>query len=217
MSANRGSQRQETFEKIRAAALDLFITAGFEGTTVDAIAAAAGVTKGAIYFHFQNKAELLLALLDEVERSFVDPMDQRVRRAGPGAQDKLVAFAHQQSELGVGRTKLAVLAIRSSTDFAGDDVRFGQKIRHIYRRLYDIIEDVIELGKAQGGIRTDISTRQLASFVIAAHDGTFLEWQRRGLELKPADIIHAYRTLIIEALLAPREAEIGETEMKKAQ
>jgi len=200
VSTNRISQRQETFEKIQAAALDLFITAGYEGTTVDEIAAAAGVTKGAIYFHFQNKAELLLALLDEVERSFVDPMDQRVRRAGPSAQDKLVAFANQQSELGVGRTKLAVLAIRTSTDFAGDDARFGAKIRHIYRRLYDIIEDVIELGKAQGGIRADINTRQLASFVIAAHDGTFLEWQRRGLELKPPEIIHAFRTLIIEAL-----------------
>lgn len=206
MSTTRASQRQETFEKILAAALDLFVTTGYEGTTVDEIAGAAGVTKGAIYFHFQNKAELLLALLDEVERSFVDPMDQRVRRAGPSAQEKLVAFAHQQSELGVGRTKLAVLAIRTSTDFAGDNARFGVKIRHIYRRLYDIIEDVIELGKAQGGIRTDISTRQLASFVIAAHDGTFLEWQRRGLELKPPEIIHAFRALIIEALLATPEA-----------
>ncbi|MDH3234679.1 MAG: TetR/AcrR family transcriptional regulator [Alphaproteobacteria bacterium] len=208
MNANRGSQRQETFDKIQAAALDLFITTGYEGTTVDEIAAAAGLTKGAIYFHFQNKAELLLALLDEVERSFVDPMDQRVRRAGPSAQDKLAAFAHQQSELDAGRTKLAVLGIRSSTEFAGDDVRFGQKIRHIYRRLYDIVEDVIELGKAQGVIRTDISTRQLASFVIAAHDGTFLEWQRRGLDLDPAEIIHAFRTLITEALSARPDAEM---------
>ena len=193
-------QRQETHEKILAAALDLFVSRGFEGTTVDAIAEAAGVTKGAIYFHFETKDDVLLALLDQVERNFVDPMDRRVRRAGPSGREKFVAFAHQQSELGIGRTKLAILAIKTSSDFAEADARFATRIRQIYRRFYDIVEDIIALGKAQGEFRADVSTRQLASFVIATHDGTFLEWQRRGLELKPPEIIHAFRTLVLDAL-----------------
>lgn len=200
VAESKASQRQETFEKILGAALDLFVSRGFEGTTVDEIAEGAGLTKGAIYFHFSTKDDVLLALLDQVERNFVDPMDRRVRRAGPSAREKYVAFAHQQSELGVGRTKLAILAIKTSSDFAEGDDRFGPKIRQIYRRLYDIVEDIIELGKAKGEFRSDISTRQMASFVIAAHDGTFLEWQRRGLELKPAEIIHAFRTMVLDAL-----------------
>jgi AcrR family transcriptional regulator len=195
-------QRQETYDKILAAALDLFVSRGFEGTTVDAIAEAAGVTKGAIYFHFATKDDVLLALLDQVESNFVDPMDRRVRRAGPSGREKFVAFAHQQSELGIGRTKLAILAIKTSSDAADGDERFGARIRQIYRRLYDIVEDIIELGKARGEFRTDVSTRQLASFVIATHDGTFLEWQRRGLELRPPEIIHAFRTLVLAALAA---------------
>lgn len=200
MAESKPSQRQGTFDKILAAALDLFVSRGFEGTTVDEIAEAAGLTKGAIYFHFATKDDVLLALLDQVEKNFVDPMDRRVRRAGPGARDKLVAFAHQQSELGVGRTKLAILAIKTSSDFAAGDERFGPRIRHIYRRLYDIVEDIVELGKAQREFRTDVSTRQIASFVIATHDGTFLEWQRRGLELKPPEIIYAFRSLVLDAL-----------------
>lgn len=203
MAETKASQRQETFDKILAAALDLFVSRGFEGTTVDEIAAAAGLTKGAIYFHFATKDDVLLALLDQVEKNFVDPMDRRVRRAGPSAREKFVAFAHQQSELGVGRTKLAILAIKTSSDFAAGDERFGPRIRHIYRRLYDIVEDIVELGKAQGDFRADISTRQMASFVIATHDGTFLEWQRRGLELKPPEIIYAFRSLVLEALCKP--------------
>lgn len=206
MAEGKASQREETFEKILGAALDLFVSRGFEGTRVDEIAEAAGLTKGAIYFHFSTKDDVLLTLLDQVEKNFVDPMDRRVRRAGPGAREKFVAFAHQQSELGVGRTKLAILAIKTSSDLAAGDARFGPKIRQIYRRLYDIVEDIIELGRAQGEFRTDIGTRQLASFVIAAHDGTFLEWQRRGLELKPPEIIHAFRSLVLAAL-APPEAQ----------
>ena len=42
----------------------------------------------------------------------------------------------------------------------------------------------------------------MASFVIATHDGTFLEWQRRGLELKPPEIIYAFRTFVLDALRA---------------
>ena len=60
-----------------------------------------------------------------------------------------------------------------------------------------------DLGKAQGEFRDDISTKQLASYIIAAHDGTFLEWQRRGLELNPPEIIHAFRTLSLDALSRP--------------
>lgn len=200
-------QRQETHDKILAAALDLFVSRGFEGTTVDAIAEAAGVTKGAIYFHFETKDDVLLALLDQVERNFIDPMDRRVRRAGPSGRDKFVAFAHQQSELGIGRTKLAILAIKISSDYAEGNARFAPRIRQIYRRLYDIVEDIIELGKAQGEFRTEVSTCQLASFVIATHDGTFLEWQRRGLELKPPEIIYAFRTLVLDALSKPHRTK----------
>lgn len=203
MAEPKATQRQETFDRILAAALDLFVSRGFEAATVDEVAEAAGLTKGAIYFHFRNKDDILLALLDQVERNFVDPMDRRVRRAGPRARDKFVAFAHQQSELGVGRTKLAILAIKTSSDFAAGDERFGPRIRHIYRRLYDIVEDIVELGKAQGEFRTDISTRQMASYVIATHDGTFLEWQRRGLELKPPEIILAFRSMVLGALAVP--------------
>lgn len=205
-STGKLPQRQETFDKILAAALDLFVSRGYEATTVDQIAEAAGMTKGAVYFHFANKGDVLDALLDQVERNFVDPMDQQVRKAGANAHDKMVAFAHQQSELGVGKTKLAILAIRTSTDFADESSRFRDKIRHIYRRLYAIVEDVIELGRAQGVFRTDLTTKQLASYVIAAHDGTFLEWHRRGLELSPPEIVQAFRDLTID-MLRVRPAE----------
>jgi hypothetical protein len=47
--------------------------------------------------------------------------------------------------------------------------------------------------------------------VIATHDGTFLEWQRRGLELKPPEIIHAFRTLVLDALKMPNFAKPAAT------
>lgn len=48
--------------EILAAALGLFGTKGFNETTMEEVAAAAGVAKGTIYLYFESKAHLLLAL-----------------------------------------------------------------------------------------------------------------------------------------------------------
>ena len=56
--------RSSKREAVLAAATQLFARQGYENTEVDAIAAAAGVAKGTIYFHFQTKEKLFLAVAD---------------------------------------------------------------------------------------------------------------------------------------------------------
>lgn len=53
----------DTRERLLRAAADVFAERGFDGTRVADIAAAAGVSNGALYAHFASKAELLLAAL----------------------------------------------------------------------------------------------------------------------------------------------------------
>lgn len=61
-------------ESTRAAILDaaevLFYQHGVSRTTLEKIAAAAQVTRGAIYWHFQNKADLFNAMLERVRLPF---------------------------------------------------------------------------------------------------------------------------------------------------
>ena len=51
-----------TRERILDAALDLFIEQGFDGTSLRQIAEKLGVTKAALYYHFESKEDILLAL-----------------------------------------------------------------------------------------------------------------------------------------------------------
>src|SRR5262245_44549150 len=48
------------------AAMDLFASYGYRGTSLSRIARAAGVTKGALYWHFSDKEEFFLAVVDKV-------------------------------------------------------------------------------------------------------------------------------------------------------
>src|SRR4051812_34259993 len=95
--STKREQREFSLERIQRSALKLFVSKGYRATTVDDIAAASGLTKGAIYFYYPSKAAILFPLLDEVERLLVDQMVERVAKAGAGAQEKLVALMHGQS------------------------------------------------------------------------------------------------------------------------
>ncbi|ASY71151.1 TetR family transcriptional regulator [Sinorhizobium fredii] len=57
---------EETRRKILSAAERVFYKKGVSGTTLDEIASEAGVTRGAIYWHFANKTDLFLALYEAV-------------------------------------------------------------------------------------------------------------------------------------------------------
>src|SRR5437667_82248 len=55
----RAERPEPSREQLMAAAIDCFARLGYQGTTIDRIARDAGVTKGAVYYHFRDKEELL--------------------------------------------------------------------------------------------------------------------------------------------------------------
>src|SRR5262249_52172069 len=52
-------ERAEPSRHLLAAAIDCFARFGYQGTSIHRIARHAGVTKGALYYHFRDKEELL--------------------------------------------------------------------------------------------------------------------------------------------------------------
>jgi len=55
----RAERPEPSRKQLMAAAIDCFARLGYQGTTIDRIARDAGVTKGAVYYHFRDKEELL--------------------------------------------------------------------------------------------------------------------------------------------------------------
>ncbi len=70
--SHRVSQGEETKAALLAAARALFGENGYAATSLDDVVARAGVTKGALYHHFGGKAELFLAVYEQVKREVSD-------------------------------------------------------------------------------------------------------------------------------------------------
>ena len=68
----RLAQGEETRTALLTAARELFGADGYAATSLDGIAARAGVTKGALYHHFRGKADLFQAVYEQVQREVSD-------------------------------------------------------------------------------------------------------------------------------------------------
>jgi AcrR family transcriptional regulator len=72
VKSKRVIQGQETRESLLVAARELFGSQGYAATSTEEIVAAAGVTKGALYHHFNDKEQLFRAVFERVQREISD-------------------------------------------------------------------------------------------------------------------------------------------------
>jgi AcrR family transcriptional regulator len=70
----RERKRRETSERIIEKGLKLFVKNGFEATTLDAIAEAAGISRRTFFYYFRSKEGILLAAHDSGFREALRPM-----------------------------------------------------------------------------------------------------------------------------------------------
>ena len=82
-AAHLGPERRRPL--VLDAAHDLFLRNGFEGTSMDAIAAAAGVSKPVVYDCFASKDELFTAMLDREEERVLRETEAALRTHGGSA------------------------------------------------------------------------------------------------------------------------------------
>lgn len=136
--------------QILDAAKRLFIEKGYYGLAMRQIAEALGVSKAALYYHFKDKEELLLAILDsyldDIERGLVQIEAQHV-----GARARISALV--EMILAQPSEQRAVIRL-SSQEMAQLSAPARQAFERAYHRkfLYRI-QAMLEDGMARGELR----------------------------------------------------------------
>ncbi|WP_447981919.1 TetR/AcrR family transcriptional regulator [Achromobacter kerstersii] len=151
-------------EAIVRAAVEEFRTAGFEATSMDRIAAAAGVSKRTVYNHFPSKEELFSHILEELWASSIASVDLPYR-AGVALDEQLRQLLMQ---------KLALLADPNFIDLARVAMA---EIIHSPERAQGI---VCRMGEKEGGVTAWIRAA-IADGKLANVDPDFAGHQLQGL------------------------------------
>jgi len=99
--------RDDTKEKLFEAAAEVFEQQGIGAASIEAIAAAAGMTRGAFYSNFESKDDLIIAMLeDHVERSLKHHRDLLARHREPEAFIAALRSAERGRHDPLGRAPL---------------------------------------------------------------------------------------------------------------
>ena len=145
---------------------------GYAGASLDRILADSGVTKGALYHHFKNKADLLHAVLDDAIRPMVmerwlgplEESDDPIRALADATRAMMGNATHEEMCCGCPLNNL-------TQELAGEDEGFRQHLDRIATDWRAGIQAAFERGQEAGTVREDADPAAIASMVFAVYQG----------------------------------------------
>ncbi|HMK99340.1 MAG TPA: TetR/AcrR family transcriptional regulator [Acidimicrobiales bacterium] len=169
--------------------LRLFAAHGFEATTMDDIAEAAGVTKPLLYQHFASKRALYVELCDGVARSLLEAIGKAVV-AAEGPRQRVEGGFAAYFQLVVSQADAFALLIGSDVP---DDPELSRAVRHVEDMLAEAVDVLID-----ADLERD-HRRLLAYAVVGMAEGASRYFlgvgERSGRPLEQADADAAARRL----------------------
>ncbi|MBE3563112.1 MAG: TetR/AcrR family transcriptional regulator [Hydrogenibacillus schlegelii] len=205
--ARRSGEKGEKYEAILNAAIKVFAEAGYHGAQVSRIAREAGVADGTIYLYFSGKADLLVSVF----RSYLSRHVERLRAVLAEESDVPAKLRRLVWEHFRPLSEHYELAVVTQVELRQADPALRGRINEILRSYLDVIDGLIEEGKAAGIFRRDIETHLMRKMIFGTLDETVTSWvmaRRRRDLMRLADPVFR---LLYTGLKAP-EAEPGGVE-----
>jgi AcrR family transcriptional regulator len=131
---------------ILAAARDAFYEAGYHGTSVRDIARRVGVTVPALYYHYENKEALLLAILDDSLDHLTRMCQAAVAEAGPRADDRFLNIIECITLYEANARRTTSVDLETRLLSPGQRSTYAKKRKAIENLLLVAVEDGVEAG-----------------------------------------------------------------------
>lgn len=178
MARRTKEEAAATRDSILDAAEMLFVEQGVSRTTLQHIATAAGVTRGAIYWHFDDKGALFNAMMERVTLPFECAL------SGLGKSDATTVLSDVRQFFGeIFRVTETNPQARRVLEIASLKVEFVSELEAVRVRRRqskcELTEQVVErlkLAQAAGLIRADVEPQLVAAGLWALMDGLIRNW-----------------------------------------
>jgi AcrR family transcriptional regulator len=210
MSRQAGSEQAQRPDASRRqlvdTAIDCFALHGFQGTSIDRIARAAGVTKGALYYHFRDKEDLLLEAvknrIGEFERHVLDAVaasddtHERLRRVIDACFVTATASNHRR------------FIITLMVEALDTNPRLSEQFRKVLRRMRGFLADVVADGQRRGIMRSDIVPTDVAALIAGTIMGAEIQHYQDPGEVDLRRVLDAHLRQLTD-WLTPRSGSVA--------
>jgi AcrR family transcriptional regulator len=205
----RQERAERTRQTIIEAAAEVFDQHGFAGASVSEILARAGVTKGALYFHFPSKE----AIAAEIEGSELAELNAIASASGPFLQ-AVIDLSHTMAQA-LRESPIVRASIRLAVESS-----FSEPSPGPYLSSIELVRILLLRAQGEGTVRMDVDVDSAARFIISSFTGAQIVSQvftgRQDLEQRLVELwgfvlpglavpgrVHELR------LSAPQTADVG--------
>lgn len=164
---------EERKTQILDTAEEVFASHGFEGANMDLIAERSGLSKGAVYWYFKKKDDIISALLDRVFRRSISGL-RNIAAEPDSPRSRLLRIGEQISRDYQGMQRLMPIAL----EFYAMALRRKSVRKHLaglYDELLSILTPLVQEGVASGDF-APVEPRNAATLLIASYEGLGLVW-----------------------------------------
>ncbi|WP_406674394.1 TetR/AcrR family transcriptional regulator [Nonomuraea sp. N2-4H] len=174
-------------------AVGVFNERGYDGTSMEDLAKALGVTKSAIYYHVPGKEELLARALDRaLDGLFAMVADERA--ASGSAVDRLEWVVRQSVRILVERLPYVTLLLRVRGN-SGTEQAALERRREFDRFVSGLVGEAV----AEGAIRADVDPG-LVTRLLFGTVNSITEWYRPGRGASADDLADALLSMTFDGL-----------------
>jgi AcrR family transcriptional regulator len=195
----REQKKQDTRRRIKEASSQLFLQRGFDQTTIDAIAAAAQISKPTFFNYFASKQHVLAELMTRMDEEFIRYIRHAVAQ-GQSTKDRLSRLMSQAAEHIKKRPEYTRLLLVEGMSDLGDPNIETSRMAQLNRAMAELVE--------RGRQEHDISLRFSVDLQVQILVGGFLYGLLNWLSGDPRKLQHSLEEtaqFLAEALAPPTQ------------
>jgi AcrR family transcriptional regulator len=176
VSTLRARQKEDRRNRIVTSAKRLFRKKGYERTTIENIAEAAGVSGVTVHNYYGTKAGVLLALVVESDERLVEHLDQSFARENGDLVELTLSFARQimehaieNLEKDIWRQVIAAVTLEASTQLSKAYSKLDEQLAFVLVRK-------LEAMHAEGRLPEAVNTLHLGRALFQLQNARFIEF-----------------------------------------
>lgn len=165
-----------TKEKILLTALKAFLRAGYRDVSISDIVQELGITKGAFYYYFQSKDDLLVQIIETYCFSFLNEFSEIIASGQTSIKEKMEQAAalilreldfNRQEGIEYGSFLLLMYDSMKRLDYLKD------RIKTMYQDIYSQVLANFEKGRRENIIKADLDPEAMALGLLTMIEGLF--------------------------------------------
>jgi AcrR family transcriptional regulator len=187
------SRKAYNFDALLDVAVRVFLERGYDGSSLDQVARAAGITKASIYYHARGKEELLLRGAGRAFDALFTALEEPAAAKGPAVK-RLQHVIQRTIEITIAMQPEVALLLR-----VRGNTRAEKRILERRREFDRMMAALIIAAQKEKSLRKDIDAR-LAARLLFGMLNSITEWYRREGALHAPEIADAVFKLAFDGL-----------------